>query len=98
MAGQAGRFQLEEEFGRAMAVLTRPVERDQFRNVYLDGKLEDIKPNLWRDSMATTVLGMVALGQCKTAEEVRQFLRNTLTWHLFKKSGVDQTELDDKLE
>ena len=98
MGGRAGRFQLEDEFGRAMAVLTRPIECDQFRNIYIDGKLEDIQPNLWRDSMATTVLGMVALGHCKSLEDVRGFLRNTLTWHLYRKSGVEQAKLDENLE
>ncbi len=97
MGGRAGRFQLEEEFGRAIAVLTRPIECDQFRNIYMDGKLEDIEPNLWRDSMATTVLGIVALGGCKTLDGVREFLRNTLTWHLYRKDGVEQTKLNEQL-
>ncbi|MDP8240786.1 MAG: DEAD/DEAH box helicase, partial [Candidatus Hatepunaea meridiana] len=98
MGGRAGRFQLEDDFGRAIAVLTRQIECDQFRNIYLDGKLEDIEPNLWRDSMATTVLGIVALGGCKTLAEVREFLQNTLTWHLYRKDDAEQTKLNEQLE
>jgi len=42
MGGRAGRFQLEDEFGRAIAIVNRKVERDQFRHKYLDGELEGI--------------------------------------------------------
>ena len=98
MGGRAGRFQLEDEFGRAIAVVNRKVERDQFKHKYLDGELEGIKPNLWRDSMATTVLGIIALGGCKQVEEVRSFLRNTLTWYLHRKDGVELEKLNEQLE
>ena len=98
MGGRAGRFQLEDEFGRAIAVVNRKVERDQFRHKYLDGELEGIEPNLWRDSMATTVLGIIALGGCTKVEEVRSFLRNTLTWYLHRKDGVELDKLNEQLE
>ena len=98
MGGRAGRFQLEDEFGRAIAVVTRKVERDQFKHKYHDGELESIEPNLWRDSMATTVLGIIALGGCKGIEEVRSFLRNTLTWYLHRKDVVEREKLNEQLE
>jgi helicase len=98
MGGRAGRFQLEDEFGRAIAVVTRKVERDQFKHKYHYGELEGITPNLWRDSMATTVLGIVALGGCRKIEEVRSFLRNTLTWYLHRKDGVELDKLNEQLE
>lgn len=98
MGGRAGRFQLEDEFGRAIAVVNRKVERDQFKHKYIDGDLEDIQPNLWRDSMATTVLGIIALGGCSKIEEVRSFLRNTLTWYLHRKDGVELDKLNEQLE
>ena len=98
MGGRAGRFQLEDEFGRAIAIVNRKVERDQFKHKYLDGELESIKPNLWRDSMATTVLGIVALGGCRQVEEVRTFLRNTLTWYLHREDGVELEKLNEQLE
>jgi len=98
MGGRAGRFQLEDEFGRAIAVVNRKVERDQFKHKYIEGDLEDIQPNLWRDSMATTVLGIIALGGCSKIEEVRSFLRNTLTWYLHRKDGVELEKLNEQLE
>ena len=98
MGGRAGRFQLEDEFGRAIAVVTRKIERDQFRHKYHDGELEAIVPNLWRDSMATTVLGIIALGDCRKIEEVRSFLLNTLTWYLLRKDGVELDKLNEQLD
>ena len=98
MGGRAGRFQLEDEFGRAIAVVTRKVQRDQFNHRYHLGKLEDIKPNLWRDSMATAVLGAIALGGCHNSEDVVSFLSNTLTWYLQRKDGAELYKLKEELK
>lgn len=98
MGGRAGRYQMEEEFGRAITIATRGIQRDQFRNLYWEGPIEDIEPNLWRDSMATTVLGIVALGGCSNMDDLRAFLRNTLTWHLHLVNGEEQAKLDKRLE
>jgi len=48
--------------------------------------------------MATTVLGIIALGGCTNIEEIRSFLRNTLTWYLHRKDGVELDNLNDQLE
>ena len=98
MGGRAGRLQLEDDFGRAIAVVTRKIERDQFKHKYQNAELESVEPNLWRDSMATTVLGIIALGGCRSMEDVRTFLGNTLTWYLFRKDGVELDKLNEQLD
>jgi len=98
MGGRAGRYQLEDEFGRAIALAHSIVEREQIRRFYLEGELEEVKPNLWRSSMATTVLGVVSLLGGGSTEQIKSYLRNSLSWHVHEKDAQQQEELNQELD
>ncbi len=53
IGGRAGRFGMEKDFGRAIAIATFLKDREVFKHKYLEGDIEHIKPQLWEGSMAT---------------------------------------------
>ncbi|MDK9699339.1 MAG: DEAD/DEAH box helicase [bacterium] len=98
MGGRAGRFQLEDDFGRAIALADSIVEREQIKRFYLEGDLEEIKPNLWRSSMATTVLGVVSLLGGGSIQQIKDYLQNSLSWHVHQANEYERKELGYELE
>ena len=96
--GRAGRFGMEAEFGRAIAIATSLKDQDVFRHKYLEGDIEHIKPQLWEGSMATAVMNSVALGNCATLEEIKVFLRNSLTWKIYSSEPDYDDNQESKLD
>ena len=97
IAGRAGRLGLEDEFGRAIIIASNLKDREVFRRRYLEGELEHIKPQLWEGSMSTAVMNAAALGGCKTGKAVKDFLRNSLTWKLYRDIS-DARDLEKDLD
>lgn len=98
MGGRAGRFQLEDQFGRAIALASSIIEREQIRHKYIEGQIENIVPCLWKTTMATTVLGIVSLGSSHSVEQVKEFIRNTLSWHVQTHDPAQLEQMERELE
>jgi len=94
IAGRAGRFGLEDDFGRAITIATSCLEEEQFRRIYWDGSYENIRPQLWEGSMATAVMNAVGLGGCSTLFQIKEFLRNSLSWKLNSKDEKQSQHLE----
>jgi replicative superfamily II helicase len=73
-------------------------DREVFKHKYLEGDIERIKPQLWEGSMATAVMNSVALGNCATLEEIKAFLRNSLTWKIYSSEPDVQNNQESKLD
>jgi helicase len=98
IGGRAGRVGMEKEFGRAIVIATSLKEREVFKNKYLEGEIDHIKPQLWEGSMATAVMNSVALGDCESVEGIKKFLRNSLTWQLYAGMSKTGNDLEKDLE
>ena len=97
MGGRAGRLGLNDDFGRAIEVAANMLHRDQFRNVYINGKLEALEPCLWDEDMSTAVLQAVAVGGGEDESALNRFMQNTLSWRLHRKDTNGSTDLDEAL-
>ena len=94
IAGRAGRFGLEADFGRAITIAASKIEKEQFRRIYWEGNYEHIKPQLWEGTMATAVMTAVGLGGCITIHQVKEFLQNSLSWKLNAKDARQKERLE----
>jgi helicase len=79
MSGRAGRYGAGHAFGRSLLVASTPFDFDTFWRRYVEGEREPIDPRLARESLENHVLRLVASRFCRTAEELLDFLENTLT-------------------
>jgi len=98
MAGRAGRLSLEKEFGRAIVVAASEFEFESNRHRYLDNDIEELETHLLDSDLGTLVLNIVASGICKTAGSIRNFIRNSLSWHMARKKGsLSDAEFDEQI-
>ncbi|MDP8239408.1 MAG: hypothetical protein P9X24_09985, partial [Candidatus Hatepunaea meridiana] len=97
MGGRAGRLGLNNDFGRAIEIAVNPLHCEQFRNIYINGKLEGLKPCLWDKDMSTAVLQAVAVGGGKDESALKCFMQNSLSWRLHRKDNDGSTDLDEAL-
>jgi len=97
MGGRAGRLGLNNDFGRAIEIAVNPLHCEQFRNIYINGKLEGLKPCLWDEDMSTAVLQAVAVGGGDDESALNRFMQNTLSWRLHRKDNGSSTDLDEAL-
>lgn len=88
MSGRAGRYKLQEDFGRSILIATRPFERDRLWRKYVAGSIGKIESRLKERAPEAHVLGLIASGMCKNESEIRDFLSQTFYSHSF---GRDQT-------
>jgi helicase len=98
MAGRAGRLSLEKEFGRAIVVAGSEFEFESNKHRYIDNDIEEMETHLLDSDLGTLVLNIVASGICKTAGAVRNFIRNSLSWHRLKKNeSMTDAEFDAQI-
>ncbi len=97
MGGRAGRLGLNTDFGRAIEIAANPLQCEQFRNIYINGELENIKPCMWENDMSTAVMQAVAVGGGEDESGLYRFMQNTLSWRLHLKDNDNSNELKDAL-
>ena len=88
MSGRAGRYKLQEDFGRSILIALNRFERDKLWRKYILGSIGKIESRLKEHTPEAHVLGLIASGMCKNKSEIRDFLSLTFYSHLF---GRDQT-------
>ncbi len=88
MSGRAGRYKLQEDFGRSILIAINSFERDKLWRKYVAGSIGKIQSRLKDRAPETHVLGLVASGMCKNENEIKDFLSQTFYSHSF---GQDQT-------
>jgi len=97
MGGRAGRLGLNNDFGRAIEIATSQLHCEQFRNIYINGELDNLKSCLWDEDMSTAVLQAVAVGGGEDEPSLYRFMQNTLSWKLHSKDNNSSTDLEEAL-
>jgi len=98
MGGRAGRYSIENQFGRAIIVADTEFEYLAWRRKYIEGEIEELETRLFDSDLGTIVLNLVASGICRDVGEVKDFIKNSLSW--FKdsdKKSIPADEFDAKI-
>jgi len=90
MAGRAGRIRYHDDFGRSILLASTEKDFEMHWNEFIDAKPEKIES--WipkKDNIESSILSLVALGVCKTIEDVNKFIDNTFFGYTYyKKASV----------
>jgi len=97
ISGRAGRFGIEEQFGRAIIVATSQFEYDTFFECFVKGSLEDFEPALAGVSLSQHVLNLAASGLSKNRNELRDMLLTSFTGSLYWNDEIQQHQFIENL-
>jgi helicase len=78
MSGRAGRYGLENQFGRSVIIAQNQFQFDSLWEGYIEGEEEKIVSRLSPDNLADAILDLVAAGAGKTQQELNRILSNSL--------------------
>jgi ATP-dependent DNA helicase len=97
MSGRAGRYGIGHEFGRSILIAPSPFDAETLWRRYIDGICEGICPRLNLDQLEDYVLQLVASRQCRTAEDLVEFLESTLAGQWVWRSQYTAETIDLKV-
>lgn len=78
MSGRAGRFGLEQDFGRAVLIAQNKFQFDCLWEEYVEGKEEKITSHLFKKDQADVILDLVASGSARTPTQFRKAMDSGL--------------------
>jgi helicase len=78
MSGRAGRFGLENQYGRSVIIAQNQFQFDSLWEGYIEGEEEKITSSLSLENLADVILDLVASGAGKTLDRLKIILSNSL--------------------
>ncbi len=78
MSGRAGRFGLEEDFGRSIVIAQNSFQFDCLWEEYVEGREERISSQLSKKDQADVILDLVASGSAVTLDRLEQAINSGL--------------------
>jgi helicase len=100
MSGRAGRFGLQEDFGRAIVIAQNSFQFDCLWEEYVEGREGSITSQLSKKDQADVVLDLVASGSAVTLDQLEQAMNSGLGGrfipHLREKLESTLQELEDE--
>ncbi|HEX7401116.1 MAG TPA: DEAD/DEAH box helicase [candidate division Zixibacteria bacterium] len=78
MSGRAGRFGLENQFGRSVIIAQNQFQFDTLWEGYIEGEEEKITSRLSPENLADVILDLVASGAGKTQDKLKSVLTHSL--------------------
>ncbi|MFH1335743.1 MAG: DEAD/DEAH box helicase, partial [Candidatus Zixiibacteriota bacterium] len=78
MSGRAGRFGLENQFGRSVIIAQNQFQFDSLWEGYIEGEEEKITSSLSAENLDDVILDLVASGAGKTQDRLKSILSNSL--------------------
>jgi len=86
MSGRAGRFGLENQFGRSVIIAQNQFQFDTLWEGYIEGEEEKITSRLSPENLDDAILDLVASGAGKTQDRLKSILSNSLSGGLILKN------------
>lgn len=80
-SGRAGRYALQDDFGRSVLIAKTEFEYDSYWAKYVVGQLERVVSQFGEQPLDLQVLDLIASKMCQTTEETVQFLLKTFAGH-----------------
>ncbi len=100
MSGRAGRFGLQEDFGRAIVIAQNSFQFDCLWEEYVEGRESSIASQLSKKDQADVILDLVASGSAVTLAQLEQAINSGLSGrfipHLREKLENTLQELEDQ--
>jgi replicative superfamily II helicase len=93
MAGRAGRYAFNDEFGRSILLASTPHDRDSYERMYIYGQPEAFSSRLAASPFELQVLDLVTTRLCTHEDNLVDFLRNTFAGFRSWSDPGSQTEL-----
>lgn len=87
MSGRAGRFKLQEDFGRSIMLASDRFHFDSLWEEYVEGKEESLLPSLRYIHAEDIVLDFVASGLARDVSQLERLITSTLSHKLGFESG-----------
>jgi helicase len=91
MSGRAGRFGLQEDFGRSIIIAQNNFQFDALWEGYVEGEEEKLSSRLFKKESGDVILDLVASGAGKTPSQLKDILRSSF-------GGESILQIDEKIE
>ncbi|MGB8658392.1 MAG: DEAD/DEAH box helicase [Candidatus Zixiibacteriota bacterium] len=78
MSGRAGRFGLQEDFGRSIMIAQNKFQFDALWEGYIEGEEEEITSQLSEKAVGDVILDLVVSGEAKNLTELKQIIESSL--------------------
>ncbi len=95
MSGRAGRFGLENDFGRSVIIAQNQFQFDTLWEGYIEGEEERITSQLSRINLGDVILDLIASGAGKTISQLKHTISSSLGGGLILKN---ENTLKEKVE
>jgi len=86
MSGRAGRYGLENQFGRSVIIAQNQFQFDTLWEGYIEGEEEKITSRLSPENLDDAILDLVTSGAGKTQDRLKSILSNSLSGGLILKN------------
>ncbi len=97
MAGRAGRYAFQDDFGRAILLATTPRDQESYERLYIYGRPEAFISRLASSSMELQVMDLVASKLCTHEAELVDFLQSTFEGFRSWAGAKGREELQPKI-
>jgi len=96
-SGRAGRYTLQDNFGRSVLIAKTEFDYDSYWAKYIVGQLERVVSQFGEQPLDLQVLDLVASRICQKTEEVVRFLLKTFVGHQKWTLETTRQEISDKI-
>jgi len=98
MGGRAGRYRLNDEFGRSIILSGTQFERDRYWGNYVDASVERLVSRLGQSPILDICLNLIASGLVQTIDELIDFLVASFWGFDFQQRQQDKDELVSRVQ